>query len=243
MISLTVPTMWRGKQFETMLPKLLDHPKIGEVIIVDNDIKARFFELPKHKKLKVLVQKQNIFCHPAWNLGVAESKYDKNCLMNDDILFDVGVFDLVYEMITPKIGIIGVNGENIKSFYVNSPLMCVNPTLEFPHWRGYGTLMFFHKKSYLTIPDEFPIWWGDVWIYDYNAVQKRQNYVIDKFCVNTEMRTTSKGMDNLIKKENDIHEQIFDKMYKEYTKPGVFLSKPICKHVYETILEYGEPGG
>jgi len=240
MISVIIPTMWKGKQFEIMLPKLIKHEKVGEIIIVDNDTNAIHFKIPNDPKITYLPQKENIFCHPAWNLGVQESKYDKICLMNDDILFDERVFDLVYDIIVEKNGIIGPNGNGVKEFYVSSPLMSIGLAVsETLNWNGYGTLMFLHKKNYLMIPDEFAIWWGDAWIYDYNAIQKRQNYTIDNFCICTEMRTTSKHFKkSIIQKENEIHENIFTEMYNKYTKKqGKVLSKPIAKKIYEYIME------
>ncbi|CAB4124313.1 Glyco_tranf_GTA_type domain containing protein [uncultured Caudovirales phage] len=237
MISIIIPTMWKAKELERMLPLVLEHNLIGEVIIIDNDTKSRSFELPKNKKLKILVQKKNIFCNPAWNLGADEAKYDKLCLMSDDIIFDINVFSLVYGMVTGDLGVIGPNGDGIKPFAVNSPLMKLSPIKEMNNWRGFGTLMFINKSNYLKIPEKLLIWWGDLWLYDYMAIQKKQNFTIDKFCVNTEMGTTAYTMNDIIAKENSICMPLFDKLYAEYTKAGSFLSDPIATKIYEIVTQ------
>jgi Glycosyl transferase family 2 len=233
MISVIVPTMWLGKEFAIMLPKLLDHDKIGEVIIVDNDPYIKDLAAPwfasysSNPKIKLIELEENIYVNPAWNLGVEKSQFDKLCIMNDDIEFDMDVFNLIYDSVTEQNGLIGPNGENKKHFYLRSPDMKLSPCNKITD--GYGTLMFIHKKNYIKIPDEFKLDYGDVLIYDYNAVQKRQNYIIDKFCVKTKMRTTSAAPSfmEMRNTEAKIQQEVFTKTLKSKVKKGKWLSKPI----------------
>ena len=212
-----------------MLPKLLDHNKIGEVIIVDNAKNNKFFRLPKHNKLIVLEQKENIYVNPAWNVGVKHSKFDKICLMNDDIIFDITVFDKVFKFITLENGVIGPNGTSIKSFYMDSPYISVDPCRTFTH--GFGTLLFVHKKNYLPIPNELKINFGDVWLYDYNALQYRQNYEIKNLCIKTKMGTssTNENLSPITKSDDKICCDIFSKL--PYTRDGVMVSDTLIHNM------------
>jgi glycosyltransferase involved in cell wall biosynthesis len=238
MISVIIPTMWKGKQLQEMLPKVLDQETVGEVIIIDNAPKERSFDLPKSKKLVVIEQKENKFVNPAWNLGVKTAKNSKICIMSDDLVFDESIFNSLHDEITEKIGVIGLNPEGIKSFFVKSPLLQINPVETVEYWDGFGTLMFFHKKNYLPIPENLLIYWGDVWIYDYNAIQCRQNYMIDKFCVQTEMRTTSSMFKNITDIEESLHLDLFKKMYLDQVRQGKSLSGLMSEKVYELVREY-----
>ena len=238
MISVIVPTIWKAQEIERMLPVLIDHDKIGEIIIIDNDPKARFFTLPSSDKIKVLKQKKNIFVNPAWNLGVQTAKYSKICLLSDDILFDENIFDLVYDKISDKNGVIGIDSLGIKNFFVKSPLMQIEPATDLQHWDGFGTLMFMHKKNYLPIPQEMKIYWGDAWIYDYNSIQCRQNYILTKFCIKTQMRTSSSGFSKNILEEEAIFLDFFKRMYESYVRSGKTLSPLMAENIYRMIQEY-----
>lgn len=238
MISVIIPTLWKAVELERMLPVLLKHNKVGEIIIIDNDPQARYFTLPSNKKIKVLKQKKNIFVNPAWNLGVKTASYSKICLMSDDILFDENVFNIVYDKITENNGVIGVDAKCIKSFLVKSLIMKVEPAVDLQNWDGFGTLMFVHKKNYLPIPEEMKIYWGDAWIYDYNAVQCRQNYIISKFCVKTKMRTTSSHFTDNIAEEESIFYELFHTMYEKNVRIGKTLSSLMADNIYRMIQEY-----
>ncbi len=239
MISVIVPTLWKAKELEFMLPKLLENKKVSEVIIIDNNKAARPDSLPTHEKIRLLEQPENIFVNPAWNLGVKEAKSKKVCLMSDDILFDARVFDVVDPLVTDKIGVIGVNALGIKSFFVNSPLINVSPVkIRLDHWDGFGTLMFVHKKNYLDTPEELKIYWGDVWLYDYNAIKDRVNYTIDDFCVGTKMRISSGGFIKEIEIENSVAKAVIHKMYDEQRLPDPEIQTPLMADVVFDMIEH-----
>lgn len=232
MISVIIPTLWKAKEIEHMLPRLLEHKKVCEVIIIDNDEASRPKDLPVHQKLLFLAQETNIYVNPAWNLGVSTTKQKKICLMSDDILFDTRVFDVVDPMITEKIGVIGVNPRGIKSFFVNSPLVNTTPVKhQLDLWDGFGTLMFVHKKNYLDTPPELKIYWGDTWLYDYNAIRDRVNYTINDFCVGTKMRISSGGFPKEIDKENSVALQITRAMYDKYRLPDAETQTPLMTEI------------
>jgi glycosyltransferase involved in cell wall biosynthesis len=240
MISVIIPTLWKGQELPKLLEDITAHDKIGEVIIIDNDRKSRpNIRILSQKKIKFLRQTENIYVNPAWNLGAAEAKNQRLCFVSDDTQFDVRVFDAVYDMITKNNGVIGVNSRAIKHFYVKSALVYAKPVYDLSDaWDGFGTLMFVHKKNYLPIPEELKIYWGDTWLWDYNAVQGRQNYTLDKFCLKTKMRTSSSLFKDIIQNEEEIYLNMFKKMYEENKVEGKELSCLMAEKVYNLIKEY-----
>lgn len=227
MISVIIPTLWKAKELHQMIPQLIENKKVGEIIIIDNAAtEERLPDIFFSEKVKIFSKGYNIYVNPSWNFGVEKASYDKICLMSDDVLFDPDVFDLVCPKITEKVGTIGPHGKGIKDFFVKSPLMRVEPSDKF--WHGYGTLIFLHKKNFLPIPEELLIYYGDLWLYDYNALRGKQNYFINKFCVQTKMGTTSQLFKPQLEKEKEIHLPYFKKLYSEYKK-GKLLSIPTVK--------------
>lgn len=240
MISVIIPTLWKGKELPQLLDEITKHPKIGEIIIIDNAKEDRpKLEILNHEKIKLLKQKHNIFVNPAWNLGVTEAKYQRLCFISDDMLFDTRIFDTVYDYIKKSNGVIGPNAKNIKSFLVKCPLMSVKPVYDLQgDWDGFGTLMFLHKNNYCPIPKELKIYWGDTWLWDYNAIQGRQNYTFDKFCIKTKMRTSSSLFKDFIQYEEEIFLGLFKEMYDTHKTPEKMLSCLMAEKVYALIKEY-----
>ena len=87
MISIIMPTLWKGEHYKKMLPQLDSHPLVGEIIVVDNDTTSTDQQIFNLKKLKYLPQKENVYVNPAWNLAVLEATCDSICLYSDDVLF------------------------------------------------------------------------------------------------------------------------------------------------------------
>ncbi len=223
MISVIIPTLWKPHSVEKLLMGVSSNPMVGEIILINNDSTNTPNFVSSLPKVKILDFGKNIYVNPAWNAGVAESKYSKICLLSDDTLFDCDVFNLVYPKLSPSIGTIGPHGLGIINEEVRSPFMVMVRSYKF--WHGYGTLMFMHKSNYLPIPEELLINFGDRWQYDYNAYQKRQNYFVSQFFVKTRMGTTSSLFKEITDNEELIHRQVYEKL-RNYINPGNFKSEP-----------------
>lgn len=186
MISVIVPTMWKAPHLMHMLPLLQEHSLIGEILIIDNDTSKTNEEIHKYSKVIHLPQRENIFVNPAWNLGYTKSKYDKLCILNDDVIFNIACIDNLYDHINPNNGLLGFSEESYCSFapeifdtLVNTG-MGVDISLKecdiyqniqmsgMPHV-FYGCVMFLHKSRYFPIPKEFKIYYGDLFIYLLNS--------------------------------------------------------------------------
>lgn len=205
MISIIMPTIWKGEHYKQMLPLLNDHPLVGEIIIIDNDTSNTNKQIFELSKLTYLPQAENIYVNPAWNLGVSIAKCDRICLYSDDVLFDIKAIDAVYPFLTPQNGIAGFAFESISEnetalHIAEWEQKRVIPTFGF-HYR-FGICMFMHKESYHQIPLEFKIYYGDTYLFDNNLLAGKQNYAIENFECLTKMKTSSKHFNPVIEEDH-----------------------------------------
>lgn len=245
MISVIVPTMWKPPHLMKMLPILEDHSLIGEVIIIDNDTSKTNTDIHKYSKVVHVPQKENIYVNPAWNLGVSLAKFDKLCFLNDDVIFNTQCIDTLYDLITPKRGLMGFSEASYCGFtpelfetLVQSGIgsdvsleetnIYENETTSgMPH-AYYGCVMFLHKQRFFKIPDEFKIYFGDLFVYLMNAFainrgeeiapgvklvtkayEPVKNYTIEDGLVLTKMSSTVKSFNEQIDKEKTIFYDVF----------------------------------
>lgn len=236
-----------------MLPILENHSLIGEIIIIDNDTSKTNSEIHNYSKVVHVPQKENIYVNPAWNLGVKLAKFDKLCFLNDDVIFNAQCIDTLYDLITPERGLMGFSEASYCGFtpelfetlvgtgigsevYLEATNIYENEsTSGMPH-SYYGCVMFLHKQRFFVIPDEFKIYFGDLFVYlmnafainrgeeiapgvklvtkAYNAVK---NYTIEDGLVLTKMSSTVKSFNEQIDKEKNIFYDVFAKhgIYKK----------------------------
>ncbi len=231
MISVIVPTMWKPKHMFRMLPMLDQHPLIGEIILIDNKKENVNNDLLKSlTKLNYLPQEQNIFVNPAWNLGAQVAAYDKLFILNDDCLVNIVEFDKIYDSITSQIGLLGFSKLSYCTYTIDSfdtlcnsgfgiglEIEAIDPRMH-PNNSGmphiyYGSAMFVHKQNYIPIPEEFKIYYGDLFLYVSYLKQGLQNYEIENGLVVTDNSTTvSTIAQSLIDKENDILKSKFEEL-------------------------------
>jgi len=201
--------MWRPqeKHYKKMLPMLNSHELIGEIILIDNDVIKTDYEIIGLSKINYQPQQKNIYTNPAWNLGVKLAKYNKLLLLNDDCLANINSLEQIYEQITPDKGLIGYSalsyctytidmfesfcqngfGDNI-TFEILNP-MFYSQRSGMPHI-SYGCMMYAHKESFYEIPEEFKIYYGDLFNYLMNLREGKQNYQIENGFVMTQMSST-----------------------------------------------------
>ncbi len=106
MISVIIPTMWKYKPFIRFLADLTWVSSIGEIIIIDNNPSERpSTDLFLHPLINMITHGHNIYVNPAWNLGVEKSKHDKICLLNDDVIVDLKLFNRMETFLNPSVGL------------------------------------------------------------------------------------------------------------------------------------------
>lgn len=220
MYSVVIPTMWNCRFFPEFLNDLLEFSAVGQVILINNNIEKMPRGLPLgNPKLKMMVFGDNIGVNPAWNIGVHESKYDKICIANDDVVFDSKIFNRVDTVLDPSSGVVGIC-PGVKDF--NQPPFETGIGRVIPwtgqHTYGFGCLMFVHKAWYRPIPDGLKIYYGDNWIFDTCLFSGRTNYIITDSFFYTPFATTTSQLDNvseLHRVEQPIYEQAIAKFREQ----------------------------
>ena len=191
--TVVVPTMWRAaQQFTKFLVELCEYELVGEIIIIDNDNDAEPDDFQDHPKIKRFVPGENIYVNPAWNLGVEVAQYSRICIVNDDVSFDLKLFDRLADLITPAAGVFGLcPGDPI----FNHPPV-TNGAIDIIPWtgqhtHGFGCLMFLHRSNWAAIPEELKIYYGDNYIFDQQLAQGRTNYLITNLLFSTPFASTT----------------------------------------------------
>lgn len=200
--SVIVPTMWKCDKFPQFVDSLCHSHLIDEIIIINND----GTKTPKHEfhsKIIFIDLPSNIFVNPAWNLGVQFCKNNLICLMNDDIQFDVSVFHFLNDRINEDMGVIGLD-----ITMENLPYQLKEIRTR-PH--GFGSLMFFHKKSYTKIPRELKFFYGDDWLLHHNIKAGKKNFIIKGLKFSTEMSITAGAFAVHSSREGMIYKSLTEK--------------------------------
>jgi hypothetical protein len=233
MMSIIMPTLWKGEFYKNMLPIFDAHPLVGEIVIINNNAtETDYVTIKKLTKAVVHTPTENIYVNPAWNYGVKVSKYDVVCLYSDDVLFDIDCLEQVYRTCTPDNGLVGFSIETIsekksdleslKKELLPWQTLGVSPT-PYMHYR-YGICMFMHKSAYHEIPSEYKIYYGDTYLFDQNVLAAKQNYKIDGCVVATKMKTTSNNFSEIVKQDeehfnkNNPTDELINQLIKELEK-------------------------
>lgn len=180
--SVVIPTLQRAPELERMAVRCAEHPRVLEVLIVNNSPRPLEWATGR---IRVLQQETNIFVNPAWNLGAASARGDVIVLMNDDIEFDTSIFDRAARwMRLPFVGIVGPAPSCLR--VPQERHVVLRPTFERTH--GFGTLMFVRRSDYVPVPADLLIFFGDDWLLQEQA---RPNWSFWDFPIRTEMAATS----------------------------------------------------
>jgi len=182
MFSVVTLTMWRAPEvFQRALNGYIAHNLVEEILIINNDAsKTPDWPQLKHPKVRMFNQSDNIKVNPGWNLGVALAKNDKLCIANDDIEFDIRLFDKIYHRVVPELGAHGIiTGEA----HFNQP-PTTDGSISFKRWEPgdiihcFGQLMFVHRANWIPIRPELQIYFGDDTIFHYHLYKGLDNYLI-----------------------------------------------------------------
>lgn len=183
--TIIIPTMWYFPEYlADMVSKYDSIAEINEILIINNRQTGQFV-LP-YKKVRIIGTGKNIFVNPAWNLGVQEAKTDKIILANDDIKINNIKVLIIFINHILKIGkIIGMDTSCFKGLI---PIWDAKPISKMNY--GFGVFMAITKQSYIPIPKEFKVWYGD-------TIQFKNNdaIAISGVRIQTPMRGTSRKLD------------------------------------------------
>jgi hypothetical protein len=203
MFSCVIPTMWKYPPFTQFLKGLERHPLIDEIILINNCYADTPNGIEEHiansSKIHHYIHDKfsNMGVNPAWNLGVSIAKNNKIALINDDLIFDLRVFDKVSALLdAPTTGVIGLCPGDHPAI-TNQPSLTTGIIDILPHPRsmhrwGFGMLMFVRKDTWEPIPHEMKIFCGDDWIIEGHLLAGRQNYIIANSLWRTPYSVTSR---------------------------------------------------
>jgi hypothetical protein len=172
MYSVIIPTLWKCDRLEETLIELNNNPIIGEIILIDNS--GVKHDLSNLEKLNYILEEENTFVNPAWNLGVELAKNNLVCLCNDDIIFDPKLFEIISNQKLEK-QIIGCHFDCFNGFSQDFHLINGHSIGD-----GWGCLLFFQKKYFVPIPNSYKIWCGDDWLVSHFLFTKSLKWTILK---------------------------------------------------------------
>ena len=167
MFSVIIPTMWRVSEFLNDLRSLNECELVGEIILINNDIKMTpdSFSIQNYSKLIEIKTPKNMYVNPAWNLGVRCAKYNKIAIKNDDTFFDYfKTLNVVEKELDTEDSVIGTYLQHDNNIIrtTNEKDIVFN---EIPKRDiGFGCCIFLNKRSYIPINEKILIWYGDDFI-------------------------------------------------------------------------------
>jgi hypothetical protein len=218
MITVIVPTMWKGKEINRMLPQLNDHPLVGEIILIDNDPSVRVQATCDLSKVVYYTTGQNIYPVPSWNYGWEHAKFDNLLIINDDVMFDAIIVDAMDSKISPNVGMITMHVD-----YCNSPLdddtnlanVAKLEDVKFVDCNRLrhraAVIIGIHKSVYEKIPEELLIHYNDYFLFKLCETRNKPNYSLTGAYAKTVMSTTVKHFKEIIKHEQRIYGGVFEK--------------------------------
>lgn len=263
--SVVIPTMWKYKPFTGFLKDLVKFPLVDEIIIINNDNSVTpTDDILNHEKITMVDYGHNIYVNPAWNAGVKLSKNKKICIVNDDIIFDLRLFYKVDDVLSLNSGVLGLCPGS-KDF--NQPQF-TDGSIDIVPWQGeiifaYGSLMFVHKDSWIDIPEDLKVYYGDNWIFDSWIMRGCTPWLITNLLHYTSYATTTGSIGApFLDSETLIYEQLKQKLlekahiysylkheYVERSKMDTDINEHLpvlyeyaskCNHVTEFGVRWGD---
>jgi hypothetical protein len=196
--TVIIPTIWKSEYTMELLERYSKSEYVGEIILIDN---APIKDIVMDKLIHIK-EKENTYVNPAWNKGVALTKYDNITITNDDILFNVEEYYYFIEQLTPlkNYGYIGSHSENYT--LKEHTDVRIEEYSNKNNFGGWGCLFSFHKSMWVDIPNQLKIWYGDNFIHaiHHPILQLRG------FKMETKMSTSSDDMSVRDIRNNDTYE-------------------------------------
>lgn len=260
--SVVMPTMWRCANMTLeLLTRMANHELVDEIFVINNDVeRTPKHEILDHPNVFVINEKENIGVNPAWNKGVALSRNERICITNDDVLFDVKVFDKIHDKLTPTAGVFGL--------IVGDPALGQPPStdysIDFKEWQPgdqchcFGQLMFVNRKNYPKLPDGLIINFGDNIIFEYQLFNNRKNYLIYNIEFESEWSPTVKDttIPLMAKHDQEVERRIYESwktnFYQKKEQPvtekkkiliGIPTARYIEPETFKSIYDLEVPDG
>jgi len=174
--------MWQGRGCLQSMKDIVKQESVGELIVIDNT-EASVTINEKIPKLVHIKEGRNTYVNPAWNKGYRLAKFDKLLFVNDDVQTNWGFINAIEEYITEDRGMIGAGVSCWQGPHHGGGVVPINNR---PNC--YGCVFAIHKNSYVEIPEDLKIHYGDDWLFTKSG---KPNYEIVGWQMGGESEQTS----------------------------------------------------
>ena len=107
MITVILPTMLIPDGVADKIQEWSKSPFVKEIIVINNTNTE--IDTKNNPKVIQIVEGENKYVVPAWNKGYLQSSSDILCFANDDIDFDIDVFEFISNNLTKDMGMVGMD--------------------------------------------------------------------------------------------------------------------------------------
>lgn len=175
-ITVIIPTICKPSKdiLDFTLKQLNCNKSVVKVIIIDNI--GKFREKYKVTDKIDVVNKGDLKVNPAWNYGVSITDTEYYLLLNDDVFVDSSVIEQTEYLLDNNkdynVLFVDTKNESEAEYIINVPrqkrvvnfVNCKN----MPMVSLSGCFIFGRKNSWVDIPKELQIFFGDNWILAHN---------------------------------------------------------------------------
>lgn len=217
--SVIIATMWKYNRFPEILRSLVSCTYVQDIVIINNsgEKNIQFDSILFNEKIRIFNFEKNLGVNPAWNFGMKQTKYDKVCILNDDLEFDTRVFEKLLPYYDVRFGAAGLCAglvEFDQPQITNGSIDIIEVAQHNVH--SFGTLMFIDKKNWIDIPEELIIYYGDTFILNRSIFTGKINYLITNMNYYTPGSTTCSSVELPLscKEEPEIFKKILANLRK-----------------------------
>ena len=174
-----------------------------EILYVDNSESNEDCSHPSVTHLNK--GKKNIFVNPSWNLGASKAKFDILLIFQDDIDINWCVVPDALKYVIPETGMVGPHtyhtmiSNDTGKFRSPQPPSKITASWAQDRMAGYGMAFFIHKDSYVPIPDDLKIMWGDEWLFRKNP---KKNLLLDQLEVLGDVGKSSSNFNEVSERDS-----------------------------------------
>ena len=230
-VSLIIPTVWAANDYLIeSIYRLNKNQFVGEIILIDNLEKDAPVWINDFEKLKRVIPEYSLYFNPSVNMGVDLCKNELCCVLNDDAVIDVDVFEFLLNNVSEDMGCVfidprSINGNGVpethifnkKTFPSKRELIPYNKL--FNH--GPGMFFCFFKNNFIEIPEKIKHHLGDTFMFKQNEFNGRKNYMVSGYELKIPLlgSASSKKIDT--KKRTDLDWSFYDEVFNDtsnYTK-------------------------
>ena len=220
MVSFIIPTLWKSEYIYKTIDAIQASSIPGiELLIFDNNQTGYTNDSPNI----TIINDNNYWVNPAWNMGVELAKNEWVCFLNDDVYLNIDLFckefnrHIIQTEFKKTFGILAFESGSNFDKEINEDtdqLLLANQT---QRGTGFGQFIVINKKTYSPIPEEFKIFFGDDYLFFlYRSILKLDSWYFKNLKFIGDLSTSSRSVEHLIQEEFKFWKQKTDELYNKY---------------------------